>query len=579
MYMKYIIPFIDKNKWVHNHNCIYCEQIDKQINNILNIQTKDINVALDKINVLENYLVDGYGILQVFEHNGYILLNKDEIDSLYTLKNIDDSVLDKYTAYLSNAEYPDNVSDNITTFYSRWCKHCGARKLDIYDTNRTERFDLLPIKNFTITTKEENNEVYAYINWRDSDTLTYAYTKLFINDEEVLSTNVKNKYEINAYTIKIKPNVMVEIYVGNYDKYNDLLVTSDKKYIVHESNAKSDLTPINDICAWQEVRLIKEDNSYKRKNCIITTYTPTTNNTIVRRAINGIPTNPYFGLECNYIQEVEDSDIRLWYIKPFPVSDRFAKITDGGIKLYYDYNLDSQYTTIQLNPLVDNCTNLSIKNDSKKAYISWEDPNSSNWLKTIIMIKPYDGTPIIHVNDGIIIYNSINYNDYKDKSFIINNLINGKDYQIGIFPVTKDNLVIIDSNQLIAKPRYIRNPYKWHEPYELTYNDHFYWDNDKLTTIQNTVAYLTCNFPFVEGGWLSFQVKSNTAVHLNIYLNEKNVFNQELKANEVYHWKDINIDIPIMEYCKIIFEVKSKYSNMKFSMKNINLYYKEGISS
>ena len=569
--MKYIIPFIDNSNWQTNENCPYCKQIDNLIKKIMSLQTKDENLAFERIEHLETFLADGYEILKTFEANGYIFLKLNTINGLYTLKNVDENVLEKYRCYLQNEEYIDPKGDVPTTLHSRWCKHCGFRKPDIYDTNRIDRMDLLPITNFFINANDNILEIV----WRDSKAESFSYSKLIINNKTIL-TGSYNEYETSPYLFEVDRKELYEIYVVNYDKFGKELTRTDLVYFTLNIEIPNP-QPITDFRAMQEVRLVENEyGEYIRRNCIVCSFTPTTESTAIRMALNGFPYTHNYGLECNIIQPIDDSDLSRWYIKPFPMSEQYVHMTKQGFKKDYVYNFDSNGATFQLVSMIADTKNLNIVDDYKKCYITWKDVNDSRWMKSIVVIKEYDGKPIISADEGTVIYENYEYNKHVIDSFTVDNLINGKKYQIGVFPVTQDELILVGKNQGILYPRYLVKSLLWYEGFQLTYMDNFYWDDEDhcISTVKKSVGYLICKYPFYEGGKVKLKIRCNVPISFNIYLNENNVFSKEYNGYEITQWKEISFEIPIMIYCKIVFAVKSKYvRRMKFSMSDINIYY------
>lgn len=663
--MKYIIPFINEHNWEHTDECTYCKQIDLLINEVIDYQQEIVNgnqnettslgnitdesitgELLKKINTIEEYLVDGYQILQCREAHGHILMNYDSIVDVHKMKNYEPSALNKYFKYLGedNLLIYENVSENTsedtsedtsnesvskvlvtaddtpTTLYSRWCSHCGARKPDIYDTTRRERYELipLPITNFFVefVKSSEDDRTIASIIWRDTPADSFAYSMIYDGDFPIITINERYKHEENPYYLGVIDNTLYQFYIVNYDKYGKELCRSETIYVIHEDNlTKPFIPPVTDTEADQEVRLLvdhtfkgitysdsasgNDSNTnlpinvpnniyerteegliyngirYKRKNCIISSYTPTTKETIYRRAINGIPVDPFFGIECVFVQDIEDDDVNVWYIKPFPVSQEFAAKTATGYRLYKEYNYNSRCAVLPLTPLTKECENISLQNDSHKIYLKWENPVDIHYDKTIIIMKEYDGKPITKIADGKIIYETSTNN-----SFTIGNLHNGWYYQIGIFSVTKTGLVIVSENQVLGNPRYIRESIPWTIPYYLTHMDRFFWNEKEecITTIYpNTVGFLECEHPLVEGGILTLKVRSKAPVRLNIYTNEKNMFWMDISKHEILRWLPITIKLPRMDYCKFIFSVESSFGDAtKFDMKDINFTYNDG---
>ena len=108
--MKTIIPFQNPRLWETNNNCFWCKTVDDLYNDVLNSTNNDYNQeVLDFLD--ENYLVNGYRVLSVFEKWGL----DDKINAINEYNNL---------------EY-NNPIPNI--LHSRWCEWCGSRKPDIYE--------------------------------------------------------------------------------------------------------------------------------------------------------------------------------------------------------------------------------------------------------------------------------------------------------------------------------------------------------------------------------------------------------------------------------------------------------------
>jgi hypothetical protein len=120
---KVAIPFLNSIYHEKNVNCPLCDQIDKIYNEMFNTILPE-NILQLKFKTLENCLVNGYGLLTVYEKNGYgsaKLFYKEII-----------SKIKKYKSLHGN----DFELDDVRLVHSRWCKHCGSRKPDIYDWSR-----------------------------------------------------------------------------------------------------------------------------------------------------------------------------------------------------------------------------------------------------------------------------------------------------------------------------------------------------------------------------------------------------------------------------------------------------------
>ena len=242
--------------------------------------------------------------------------------------------------------------------------------------------------------------------------------------------------------------------------------------------------------------------------------------------------------------------------------------------------------------------------------------------------------PIWRVGDAKLIYESLKENQHEINPYQLDNLQNGKNYQIGIFPMTKDNVICLSPIQLIAQPRYIRPRQIINYDYLITeqinndkniyMNDGkidiglFTWENEAFVTHKNTVLWFEALYPLVEGGKLKFTVNNDQPCIIRVYIDRLNIFTltedrrhvyysskdfsfkelllNEVSSNKTIFLNNINnnknngngnenndsnngnnngiiIDLPPREYCKIIIDVQSEYNDFTISLSNIELSY------
>lgn len=630
--MKYVMPFIDMKNWEHNSDCSLCKQIDDKLNHILDKQiiitdahdesTIEYNTKL--INEVEPLLVDGYGILDTFEK-----CNKD-FDTLLMLQNNDTNILQKYLAYINTfagfsftvnkrLKNENQYTDMPLTLYSRWCKKCGARKLDIYDTIRSESLALLPIININFTLN--NNQLN--ITWQDSNA-NYCHTSYLHINDKVYGPYKYNEHILKPAVIPIEDNIIYSIYIVNYDTFNKEIVRSPLKIFLNETNNKPIIRPIKDTQVLQETKLVKDkiNNNWIRKRILHILFTPTTEKTIVRRSLNmienpesyhygnfmnGEPQDINFGIPCNIPNQIiDDNDYRIWIIKPFPVSKTYGKKENNIITFYEEINNNSNAVVVPILPLGPYCSYLRVKNFSHRVEIKWQDAYK-NWKETRLYIKEYDGIPIRDQYEGKLIFTNTEENKYHFSPYEIRNLENGKKYQLGIFSVTQDDIVMIDPKQLILEPKYIRNSHyineefinkhniqDFKEVHEITPNKiqeidkslyeyknimrlgKFKWENEQLITYEEAIMWFETQYPVEEGGILKFEANSLYPCQINIYINYANMFSINIQPMNIINWEKYQIDIPRMHYCKIILEVKCKYKNRKVSLRNMVFHYNTG---
>jgi hypothetical protein len=156
------------------------------------------------------------------------------------MKNIEPGVDERINRYVykSEDEYTTPDLDVETTFYSRWCKQCTVRKCDIYDINRTERMDLIPITNAFAIAKDYKIK----LNWEDSKTKSYSYTKVFKNGKYLFSATY-NQYKSLSYIDR------------------DMKVPKNSKF-----NALRDILPKD--FEWIKTRTRLADESVMQSHCV-----------------------------------------------------------------------------------------------------------------------------------------------------------------------------------------------------------------------------------------------------------------------------------------------------------------------
>ena len=119
---KHILKISD-NKYETNRFCPICECIDKIYDKIKT--QKDIEN-------LETLLVNGYGLVDVLEANNMTSKYK----YLQNVPSYHDDIYNKALAQIGNKDtiYNSYNAMSPSLLFGRWCKNCGSRKHDIYDT-------------------------------------------------------------------------------------------------------------------------------------------------------------------------------------------------------------------------------------------------------------------------------------------------------------------------------------------------------------------------------------------------------------------------------------------------------------
>jgi hypothetical protein len=130
---KKAIPFINQVFHETNSNCPICWQIDQLYTKVF-VESNGVIYQQILNNLDDNFLVNGYSLLSVFEKNGYHTALDAYKQKILKLKEYN-SIHDEYTG--SDNQIEKNLFlDKPRLIHSRWCKHCGSRKPDIYEEGR-----------------------------------------------------------------------------------------------------------------------------------------------------------------------------------------------------------------------------------------------------------------------------------------------------------------------------------------------------------------------------------------------------------------------------------------------------------
>ena len=639
---------------------------------------EDCKKIEENIKIIEMLQIDGYKVFNTLSKVTDMEDRHSRMLALRPMKTAVDDVTLRHEAFiekLNNANSSitsanellstlnvDTGSDENTVLSSRWCRQCGRRKLDIYDSQR----DLVsPITNFFCQLKDNT----VSITWRDSSSSQYSYSKLFANDKELTSATY-NQYESSPFTYEIDNNILYPFYVVNYNQFNEPITTSRIRYVLKEKKLEP-LPAIDDLSSSQEVRLLPEllvrklqakeiilnqnffkmlqDSTKLRKyidkyvydkdvdldepfqvnytkrnidikkelpikwlsqNMIITNFTPVSEETILRRSLKerGIPQIPKFNLAidskndirsvndrekigyasdtqfnqiarsgdkgvfsnsiaCDQYQLMDNNDTRSWYIKPFPKSQIYAKYVNHSFIYYNDYNMNSNFALVDLKRLTSPCLDIHNEDGVNSTKLTWQDP-ALNWQSSLVYCKEYDSLPIQSIHDGQLVYESNIDCKHTIEPYLLTNLENGKYYQIGVFPKTKEGLIVVTPNQVVAHPLYLVDDQivdKFVYNGLFTYDDHFHTDSE-------TTAWFESTAPILEGGELTFAYECNYPIELNVYINREKV----TLTNNIFERTPVSIKIEKTQYCKIVIELKSKYKTIDFNMYDLKLKYYSG---
>jgi hypothetical protein len=535
---RYIIPFVDSTKWVTNNNCTLCKTIDDLYNKAKS--ETDSDLYQDDLFVLDNYLVvDGYNLLEVYEKNGLILdvtpsdnvsvgnivtpkINP-EITRMRQYKTSTDLFMKKVQKLLfpeDNVVLPNDPSIDVpVTAHSRWCKYCGSRKPDIYDTTKQENMNLMDIENFVVNLIEPDS-TYNYhrvsISWRDFSSEAWAKTRLLRkqdyqpkddNDGEILKeySDVVNLHdELNPfYDIGFDVGHVYYYQVIAYDKLGKVLKKSDLLEVYVGST--DDIAPqsITDLTVKQ-VRELKIDNdtdppSYYIEDSLQLSWTDPSDDdwqdTIIRMSDKFVPVDE---LDCTgvtskkiLINSKEDPNSlkfdKTYYFKAFPYDKtKFIPNTNGiGYIPMNNYNRKSNPAVINVVQYTQNVKDLIITGGDRCITLTWTDPDDFQWTGTKVIYKV--GSMILNENDGTVvtITKRDERNKYAEVPLVIPYLNNNTKYYVGVFPMTSNDLVSLRDHDVTPTSNIanVRTDNQigvivgsWLESINITFEDNSYLD-------------------------------------------------------------------------------------------------------
>jgi hypothetical protein len=609
---KYIIPFVDKNKWQTinknplaevddiGYNCPLCEVADDGYKKVL-LQTNSF-VQQKQINELENVLVDGYNLLTIYEKNGFAIYKKDDIEKIKLYTDVNDLFMQKVQHYFTPS-YPIPVNSNIdmpVLNHSRWCKYCGSRKPDIYNSTLVGDNKLTSILNFKI----ELNDNKALLNWTDITANNWYKSKvikkinnepLHDNDGDIISeyTNI-NKFEINSFVDEdiIAGNVYY-YQVYSYDILDNVLCATQIVPILIEDKSYNSPGVITGFHIEQKRHIeFLEDNTPFIQDYIISTWN---NNQDYDGVIlkydyeYNLPITQWDGKDANIKMLVNvgynNSDLLLgnmYCVKPFPYKNIHYVNTTDGIKYINskDYNSNSKPSYIKIQQHIDLPTNINLLGEDNRILLNWEDPDDLSWIATKIYYKKNSMITSEDDPEAILVDTITIKNSFLNIPFHINNIINGIDYYVGIFPVNNNGLCNVNiDNQKMINVSYSRDDMIINLD-NLSTGDFLlnYWyvdeyenvkvlrssiippdDINYISIFQNLLKYgavLTFNY-------IIHSYESESTEPLNVIINGDKIAYYGIKKtlSGKYTWSDISIDLPATDYLNIKFQFMPKSKN------------------
>ena len=412
---------ISKNKYESNPNCEICKVLDEQFNNLKSFSDQE------GIKRLELLLVNGYHLNNILESNnlktkykllGQYLSYNDDIYKKALHKIGEESVV--YNTY--NAMSP-------TLIFGRWCKNCGSRKHDIYDTKFQS--DLSSNLNYNLDTKT--------LSWKDIkfdfDHYFKIYKKSDISDFELLAeTKSLELYDNDLDDGRIY-TYMIQ-YIGLLDEV--LMIDCIDVYIPVLDHTPKDINFEYRIHRYLE----NNDNDFKIIDYLYAKYEINDDNfgkVIFKVNHDHVPSISYWHEDLYFDKDNRFffPDERQYFLKPYICSKKFKQDKDNDHKDYpdkYFWNKNSDVKIIQYKPFYkDYIYNLKFEPGKRKMHISF----NLQWPNNIKELKLYfkqDDKYITDVDDTYKIITFEPYNSVEEYVIDIENLASNSSWVFAIFP-------------------------------------------------------------------------------------------------------------------------------------------------
>jgi len=211
---KFVLPIGDNN-WDHNKKCNLCKAIDNQYDYIFKMaKMPNMNMLYYKqqIDILDEMVVNGYELPHVYEANSaaHKFVSIDMPTYTDDIKNFAIS-----TFGITQKDFNEYERRKPTLYFSRFCRDCGARKPDIFNTEQLEQFHV----DFTCSVGKDLHSINVLWNHLSYD---FKYTvKLYRKTDLDVVTEHTDK---NAYTL-------IKTYTDRkINTYKDTDVTDGRAY-------------------------------------------------------------------------------------------------------------------------------------------------------------------------------------------------------------------------------------------------------------------------------------------------------------------------------------------------------------
>lgn len=495
---RYILD-IGATNWEHNDNCPMCKAIDNQykfVQDMSKLPEVNLHYLKQQMDVLEGMLVNGYGVLHVFEANATPHKNADNLIRGMETYNDDlvNYVIDKFGT--EKRKYNDYNRMQPTLYFGRFCKDCGARKPDIFDTEQLEKFDW----QFVATVRQDLHSILLEWNkldykfkykvriWKKADHMTadettdkegYRLYGEFDSDtvssiDEMIADGRAYYYKLDfvdrfGFTFKtLKTNVLNKVWFDHIPKKIYNLKFKTHRHLVRDDTGKL----VHDDYIYASYDVDENDKDY--------------GDVVFKLNADHVPSIDYFVDDYQFMsgEQFRFPDKNQYYfIKPYIRSKLFKKDWDNDHQIYpdlYFWNTDMQAELIKYKPFGEDMYDLKFEDGKRSMKITYK-LKVRNKVKYVRIMFKQDDKYITDDDDGTykVVDVPASHATYEYEVNITGLACNSY-WVFGVFPVYEDTDPDIRLEyQTIVKIRPWFMEDEWfNDELDFYYVGKWYWDDD-----------------------------------------------------------------------------------------------------
>ena len=498
---KYILD-IGAKSWQSNPKCPLCSAIDNQYKYILKMaKLPNVNQLYLKqqVDILEGMVVNGYHLPQIYEAN--ITPHKFVDNIIRNMPTYTDDIVNYVISEYGVEKREYDVFDrmNPTLYFSRWCRDCGARKPDIYDTLKLAKFDV------TLKAVVRSDKHSILLSWDKIDYPFKYVIKLFKRADNTIADETCDKegYKLlKEYSLeesrKVDSLIDEEIADGRayyykiiyYDEFGFSFLERkcdvwNKVWFEHKPKLLRNLRYITHrrLVRNEKGALVVDDYIYAKYD--VDKSDKDFGDVIFKLNADHVPSLDYF---VDDLQLLNNETFRFpnkktrYFIKPYIRSKLFKKDWDNDHQIYpdlYFWNCDSQAEIVRYKPFAEDMYDLRFESGYRSMKIKYKIKRRNNVRFVRIMFKQSkeyicddDGTyKIVDVPCETAVF------DYEIE---IKGLASNSYWVFGAFPVYDDTDADIRLEyQTIEKIRPWFTEDEWFKhDLDFYYTGYWYWHQD-----------------------------------------------------------------------------------------------------